>query len=327
MFEFEYPLLAILAFIPFIFRLFSALKKKSGVTQILHPNIANLQAAFSEGVNNRVSIKEIIIYLIWFCLVLALMHPQLVNKKVNIKNKGRNIMIAADLSGSMRALDFSTDSEYIVRLDVLKQTTASFIEKRTGDRIGLVLFGDHAYLHVPLTSDLKSVNEMLNNSMIGMAGESTAIGDAVGLAVKKLRDFSSDASTIILLTDGENMSGTLDPVRAAKISSQYNIKIYVIGIGKSGVAPVADDRGQIHKMQVRIDEKTLKNIAKITGGKYFNVTNKDIMAKIYDEINQLEKIENEAREFLIRKQLYRIPLGIAMLLLLTLVLIPLLPRK
>ena len=150
------------------------------------------------------------------------------NKKVSITNKGRDIIIAADLSGSMRALDFSTKEEHIDRLQIAKETTTKFIEKRAGDRVGLVLFGSHAYLHVPLTSDLKSVSLMLNNTIIGMAGEATAIGDAIGLAVKKLRNKDAEASTIILLTDGENNAGYIQPLTAVEMAKAYKIKVYTI---------------------------------------------------------------------------------------------------
>ncbi len=322
MFEFEYPFLIFLIFLPILFLIKLNLQKHDSNTIITYPNIKNLQSTFGSFISNKFSVDKIISYLIWVLLVLAIMHPQLVDKKINISTKGRNIMIIADLSGSMRALDFSTKDKYINRLDVLKETTNSFISKRVGDNIGLILFADNAYNHVPLTSDLKSLQEMLSNTFIGMAGESTAIGDAIGLAVKKLRNFDSEASTIILLTDGENTAGTLDPITSSKIAKEYDIKIYVIGIGKSGIAPVADERGYISRMQVKIDEVALKNIAKTTNGKYFNVTSKDVMERIYEEINQLEKVENEARELLIKKQLYHIPLIGVILLLFLLILLP-----
>ena len=327
MFNFEYPYLAILIIIPPIIRLLTtSFKKEEEVTEILHPNIKNLQNAFGSSRigNTNINFKDIITYIIYCLLVLAIMKPQFTNKKVTITNKGRDIIIAADLSGSMRALDFSTKIQYISRLDIAKATTSAFIKERVGDRIGLILFGNNAYLHVPLTLDLQSVTNMLNNTVIGMAGESTAIGDAIGLAVQKLRKSSKkEVSTIILLTDGENTSGQVDPITAARIAKEYGIKIYVIGIGKSGIAPIADERGKIFQVEVKLDEKTLKEIAKITDGKYFNVTNKNLMQEVYHQINRLEATDNEEKEFLIKKQLYPIPLGIAITMLLIIAILPL----
>ena len=328
MFSFEYPFLALLIIIPLIIKIISAaIRQKQQTVQILYPDIKNIENAFGGFSAGFFSFSQLMSYLIYLCLVITIMRPQLTDYKVSIINKGRDIIIAADLSGSMQALDFSTANQYITRLDVAKQTTADFIKQRNGDRIGLVLFGDNAYLHVPLTLDLKSVTDMLNNTVIGMAGQSTAIGDAIGLAVQKLRNSEKNASLIILLTDGENTSGVIDPLNAARIAANYGIKIYTIGIGKSGIARMLGPGGRIFNAEVKLDEKTLKQIAKITGGKYFNAVNKNIMDQIYQEINKLEKVDNQQKQFLIKKELYQIPLSVAMIMLLFLVIKDLIKSK
>lgn len=316
MFSFEYPILSILLLLPFAAKAISSPREEKEIAHIFYPNIKNLQNSYGKFSQRKgiINISNILFYLVWILLVAAIMRPQLVDSKTNITNKGRDIIIAADLSGSMHALDFSTKDKYIDRLDIAKETTKKFIEKRHGDRIGMVLFGDYAYLHVPLTHDLDSVSAMLNNTAIGMAGESTAIGDAIGLSVKKLRDKNAKSSSIILLTDGENSSGSLDPIDAAKISNNYGIKIYVIGIGSSGIAPMADRSGRIFNVEVKIDEKTLKKIANISGGAYYNVRDKNTMDQVFERINELEKTESEIREYLIKKELYRIPLSAALIL-------------
>ena len=324
MFRFEYPYLGFLILIPLIVIFFLKNNISYVKESILYPNLTLLESAFDIKTKNNFLFQYLLFFLLWLFLILSLMRPQVTTKIVNISNKGNNIMIAADLSGSMRALDFSTQKKYITRLDFLKKTTSDFISKREGDKIGLVLFGDNAYLHIPLTSDINSVKEMLNNTVIGMAGDSTAIGDAIGLSIKKMQNIDSKSSTIILLTDGENTSGKLNPIAAANIAKKFGIKIYTIGIGKTGRTSIADKYGNIFPVQVKLDEELLKNISDITNAKYFNATSYDLMKDIYNEINKLEKIDNDKKEFLVKKELYRIPLAISMFIL---ILIYLIKRK
>jgi len=226
----------------------------------------------------------------------------------------------------MRALDFSDKENVISRLDVTKDVVSKFVRERQGDRVGLILFGEHAYLHVPLTLDTISVSHMLNNAVSGMAGDATSIGDAIGLAVRNLRERPEGSRVIILLTDGEDTASTVPPLEAAKLAKQYGIRIYTIGVGKDGPVPYPDDFSGVVMAELPMDEELLKDIASETGGKYFLATDADTLENIYDTINTLEKTKSEAKEYLIRRPLYRYPVGAACFLFLLLCLAPIYRR-
>lgn len=316
MFEFKYPFLIFAIFIPILLKFFSLkIAKKPAISgqinNIYFPNIDNINKAKQLKNKYYISWQKILFYLIWIAMIIALMQPQIIDNKIQINNKGRNMMLVTDLSASMNALDFSTQKEYITRLDVLKETTQTFLQKRKGDKIGLIIFADEAHLYTPLTFDIESLNKMLQKSAIGLAGQATAIGDAISLAIKNIKDLKGE-KVIILLTDGENSAGEIDPMIAAKIAADYNIKIHVIAIGKNGIAPILTNNGHIARAQVKIDEKLLKNIAQITDGQYFHILQKNMFNKIYEEINKIEKIENEIKEFKSNKPLFQIPLAFAL---------------
>lgn len=221
-------------------------------------------------------------------------------------------MLAVDTSGSMQAVDFSTSSKAISRLDVTKNVVGKFVRGRQGDRVGLVTFGENAYLHVPLTLDTAAVSKMLNDTISGMAGNATAIGDAIGLGVRTLRDRPEGSRVIVLLTDGEDNSSNIPPLEAAKLAKQYGIRIYTIGIGKNGPVPYPNGVGGYGMVEVPIDEELLKEIASLTGGQYFHATNQKALESIYAKINELEKTESNESIFFLREPYYYYPLGLAM---------------
>lgn len=293
--------------------------------KLIFPALARLKSAFTTGIVSPKKSKKsflIILSFIWVLLVLAVMRPQLVDQFTSIQNQGYDLMLAVDISGSMRALDFSTNEEIISRLDMTKIVVGKFVRERVGDRVGLILFGEQAYLHVPLTLDTLSIGHMLNNAVSGMAGDATSIGDAIGLAVRNLRERPEGSRILVLLTDGEDTASSIPPLEAAKLAKQYHIRIYTIGVGKEGSVPYPDDRGGVAMVQMSLNEMLLKDIAQITNGQYFRATDGDTLAQIYGKINTLEKTISEANEYLIREPLYRYPLGIAAVLFLALCMIP-----
>ena len=246
---------------------------------------------------NILQLEKILVTLIWIFLILT---PQAINQK------GRDIMLAVDISGSMEANDM-TNNPQITRLDVVKQIATDFIDKRQKDRLGLVLFGSQAFLHTPLTFDHKTVKKLLNDSLIGFAGNYTAIGDAIAMSVKYLKN---NKSVLILLSDGSNTSGNIKPNDAAKLANDFNIKIYTIGIG-----PNTKSRSFFGQIQDNdLDETALKSIANITGGKYFKATNPDSLKDIYNQINQLEPELKDSKMFTPEKDLFYLPLGICFVL-------------
>ena len=226
--------------------------------------------------------------------IMALARPQEGQKRTEILSMGVDIMLALDTSGSMKALDFIQNDKRDTRLTMVKDVVSKFIENRTNDRMGMVVFGSEAYTQCPLTLDQNILQSFLRKLDIGMARDSTAIGSAIGIAVKRLKDLKSDSKLIILLTDGRNNAGNLAPLQAAQTAKAFGIKIHTIGVGTRGKAPflVNSIFGQRYVYQeVDIDEGTLKEIAKITGGQYFRATDLESLESIYKQIDKMEKSE------------------------------------
>lgn len=332
MFSFAHPELIILVFLPLLMKLLPASRKakEASAPEVIHPYIQRLQVAF--GGSNKFRQRKskfisFLFFMIWMGFVFAIMQPQNVSKLTKIESHGYDLMLAVDLSGSMKALDFSSEDKMINRLDVTKHVVSQFVKEREGDRVGLVLFGDTAHLYAPLTLDTEAIGDMLNNTEIGMAGDTTAIGDAIGVAVKNLRERPEGSRVIILLTDGENTAGSIPPLEAAELAKKYGIRIYTIGIGSNGQVPFPDQFGRIVYTTMALDEDLLQQVAKITSGSYFNATDSAGLKAIYDKINKLEKTKAETKEYVIRDPLYQYPLGFAIALLLLLALTPIVVRR
>ena len=322
MFNFLWPWMIVLLPMPLLVRYLGRAWRRSAADdapELLFPDAARIRAAFgaqdvSPPRGSRLPL--LLLSLAWLGLVGALMQPQVTDRFTQVKNQGYDLMLAVDLSGSMRALDFSLDGERISRVDVIKSVVGKFVQERQGDRIGLILFGEHAYLQVPLTGDTQAIGAMLDNAQSGEAGDSTAIGDAIGVAVDNLRHRPGKDKVLVLLTDGADNASTIPPLQAAKLAAQYGIRIYTIGVGSNGPVPIPDENGQIVMAQMDLDEGLLKQIAAMTGGGYFRATDTEALQTIYSQINQLEKTEAEARSYQVSRPLYRYPLGAAMALLL-----------
>jgi Ca-activated chloride channel homolog len=228
-------------------------------------------------------------------IIIALARPQSTNNWEDISTEGIDIVIALDVSGSMLAMDFEPN-----RIEACKDVAIEFISGRPNDRIGLVVFSGESYTQCPLTTDYAVLVNLVRDIKQGMIEDGTAIGSGLANAVNRLKESNAKSKTIILLTDGVNNMGSIDPITAANIATQYNIKVYTIGVGRNGTAPypVQTIFGiQYQQMEVEIDEEILKEISRITGGKYYRATNKKKLAEIYDEIDQLEKTKIEVRKF------------------------------
>jgi Ca-activated chloride channel homolog len=247
----------------------------------------------------------IIPLLIWLLLVSALSGPRWIGEPLPIKREGYNIMLTLDLSGSMEVTDMLLHGRPVSRLMVVKRAAEQFVEDRKGDRIGLILFGSQAYLQTPLTYDRHSVLMRLEDATVGLAGKTTSIGDAVGLAVKRLNDVPKQGRVIILLTDGANNSGVLTPLKAAELAKNDEIKIYTIGLGAdSAPTSITPDNFLNFNAAAELDEDTLKEIATMTGGHYFRATDPESLHTIYQTINQLEKIKQEQAAIRPQKEYY-----------------------
>jgi Ca-activated chloride channel family protein len=283
-------------------------------------SLVTLKALRPSKVDIYAGLPFIIRFLALALLIVALARPQEGHKSTEILSVGVDIMLALDTSGSMKALDFIEEEKRITRLAVVKGVVSEFIDKRPNDRIGMVVFGEQAYTQCPLTLDQGILQSFLSKLEIGMAGDSTAIGSAIGIAVKRLKDLDSESKVIILLTDGRNNAGTLAPLQAAQTAKAFGIKIHTIGVGTKGKAPflVNSIFGQRYVYQeVDIDEGTLQEISKITGGQYFRATDLESLKNIYKQIDEMEKSEVKVIDHSEYKELfyYFLVPGLALLLL------------
>jgi len=240
-------------------------------------------------------------------LVAALARPQAGEKETEIQTEGVDIMLCLDTSGSMQALDFQLDGKRVDRLAVVKKVVRDFIEKRRDDRIGMVVFGAEAFTQCPLTMDYGVLLQFLDRLEIGMAGDATAVGSALATCVKRLKDVPGKSKVIILLTDGRNNAGKISPVTAAEIARTYRCKVYTIGVGTEGKSPFLVQtlfgKDYVYQ-QVDLDEDTLREIARITGGEYFRATDTASLEKVYDQIDQMEKTEAKVKEYMEYEELF-----------------------
>ncbi len=247
-------------------------------------------------------------------IILAAARPQQVSGQRTQRTAGLDMMLLVDTSGSMRALDFfAADGARKNRLAVVKEVLAAFIAARHDDRIGMIVFGDEAYTQAPLTADHDVLQEFLAQVEIGMAGENTAIGDAIGVATSRLRDIEAESKVAVLLTDGENTAGRLTPLLAMQAAQSQDIKIYTIGIGSNDPVPVPY-RGRIIHQHVPLDAELLQKIAATTGGQYFHAADTDALQEIYLTIDSLEKTTKEQRVYHDYEELYAYLLWPALLL-------------
>lgn len=250
----------------------------------------------------------------WALLVLACARPVWQGEPIEQAVSGRDLMLAVDLSGSMEIGDFVLKGSKVDRLTATKAVAGEFIERRVGDRVGLVLFGERAYLQAPLTFDRKTVRTLLDESVIGLAGDKTAIGDAIGLAVKRLKENPKDQRVLILLSDGANTAGTVAPLQAAELAAKEGLKVYTIGIGADEMV-IRDLLGsrKVNPSQ-DLDEPTMRGIAEQTGGRYFRARDVKELENIYQMLDELEPVERDKRYYRPQTELYPWPLGAALLL-------------
>ena len=263
-------------------------------------------------------LKLITLGFIWSLVIIACARPQWVGSPINMPASGRDLLLAVDISGSMEIQDMEWQGEPINRLTSVKKVVGEFVERRESDRLGLILFGSRAYLQTPLTFDRKTVNQLLQEAELGFAGEKTAIGDAIGLSVKRLRDRPQDSRVLILLTDGANTSGEIEPLKAAELAALAKVKIYTIGIGADQMVQPGLFGTSFGSRTVNpsrdLDETTLRSIASSTGGQYFRAKSLNDLEKIYTVLDTLEPIEQEQETFRPTKSLFFWPLGSALCL-------------
>ncbi|MCK5539339.1 MAG: VWA domain-containing protein [Deltaproteobacteria bacterium] len=250
----------------------------------------------------------------WILLVCAAARPQWIGEPLSMPISGRDLLLAVDISGSMQAKDMEINRKPVDRLTMIKKVAGEFIERRQGDRIGLILFGTRAYLQAPLSLDRKTVNQLLQEALIGIAGEKTAIGDALGLAVKRLLQRPGERKVLILLTDGANTAGAIDPLKAAELAKEGKLSIYTIGVGADRMMVKSFFGNRLVNPSADLDEKTLQKIAELTGGRYFRAREKKDLEKIYALLDKLEPVLSEDQALRPIRELFFWPLSGALLL-------------
>ncbi len=305
-FRFAYPLLmCVLLGLIFVW-LFLEFKRKPA--SAVFSNASTLKKLMGGGEKIKARMPLILIAASMIMLAFAAGRPQLYNVEHETISPGVDIILCLDTSGSMQAMDFALDGQPAMRLTAVQKVVSDFIKKREHDRLGLVVFGAEAYTQAPLTMDKGLLLQLVDGMRIGMAGDSTSLGDAIAISSKRLKDLNAPSKIIILLTDGRSNTGKITPDQAAEAAKALGIKIYTIGVGGHGKAPIMVDTPfgrQLAYIDADLDEDALKNIAGTTGGRYFLASDTKGLDEIYNIIDKAEKRDVKIKEFFNYKELYR----------------------
>lgn len=321
MLELTWPWMLALAPLPLLYRWWRT-PAETKIRALRAPLLASAagDTPSARSTNWKKSLLLSLLVLTWLSGLLALARPVWIGEPVALPTNGRDILLAVDISGSMEREDMQLNGRTVNRLVAVKNVVGDFVIERQGDRLGLILFGEKAYLQTPLTFDRATMQTLLLEAQLGFAGKGTAIGDAIGLSVKRLQDNPQNHRVVILLTDGSNNAGELNPVKAAELASKAGVKIYTIGIGAEAMETRSLFGTRLTNPSADLDEKTLTAIADATGGKFFRARNPKELASIYQELNLLEPIEQDAETIRPIAALFHWPLGLAFLLSLVLAL-------
>ena len=315
MLQFEWPWVFLALPLPLaVYYLFPAANERREAA-LRVPFLEDFRLSQQSGIQVRGNLwLKLICVLAWLLLVIAGSRPQFIGESVSIDISGRDLMLAVDLSDSMRTGDFKINGEEVNRLVATKYVASQFIERRKGDRLGLILFGTQAYLQTPLTFDTKTINQLLLESAIGLAGERTAIGDAIGLSLKRLEQSKHESRVLILITDGANTAGEVTPLKAAELAAEQGLKIYTIGVGAD--EQIKSSWFGIRKINpsAQLDEETLRSIAEMTGGRYFRARDTEEFEQIYKVLDELEPLNTDQQTLRPVETLFYWPLSLALLL-------------
>lgn len=308
MIELAHPWALVLLVLPLLMRLLPAYKESRDSIRV--PFFDKLLALSEQRpqtgamVLRRDLAQRFLVNFMWLCLVLAAAKPEWTGAAIEQQKSGRDLMIAVDLSGSMQTADFTLpDGDEVDRLEAVKYVLAELGQERGSDRLGLIVFGNAPYLQSPFTDDHQVWAQLLADTEIGMAGQSTAFGDAIGLAIKLFRESDSDNRVLIMLTDGNDTGSMVPPVEAARVAASQDIRIYTIAIGDP--ASVGEEA---------LDVDTLQRVSELTGGRYFQALDREELARAYQAINQLEPELYETISFRPKQSLHWVPVGAGLIL-------------
>ena len=314
MINFEWPWLLAALPLPLLIRYLVSSYKPVEQSALKVPFLDDFSGGETRAVSSSQQWPLLLAAIAWLFFVIACTRPQWLGEPIEQAISGRDLMLAVDLSGSMEEQDFMLNKRAVDRLTAAKGVAGDFINRRVGDRVGLILFGTQAYLQTPLTFDRKTVMTLLNEAVIGLAGDNTAIGDAIGLAVKRLKNEQANSRVLVLMTDGANTAGEVSPLKAAELAAAQHLKIYTIGIGADEMIVRSFFGNRKVNPSVDLDEKTLIKIAESTGGQYYRARNTDELNNIYMRLDELEPVEKDKQYFRPRSELYFWPLSVALAL-------------
>src|SRR6187551_871836 len=314
MFEMQWPWLLLLAPLPLLMGFIAPKKRIEAALRVPFYQHASQLVQQNRLAMGKRPAKLLSLWAIWLCCLLAATNPQWVGEPTSMPSSGRDLLMAVDISGSMEQTDMVANGRRITRLMAVKKVIGDFVARRTTDRLGLILFGAQAYLQAPLTYDRNTVNQLLQEAQIGFAGRETAIGDAIGLAVKRLRDRPNASRVLIVLTDGANTAGVLAPDKATELAQKAGIKIYTIAFGAESMEVPGIFGSRTVNPSADLDEPTMIAIAEKTGGKYFRARNLEELDNIHREFDRIEPIEMETEMFRPVQTLFYWPLALAFFL-------------
>ena len=312
MIEFAWPWLFLLLPAPLLARRLLPAWQPEQVLALPVPFFRRLQRLAGDRGRGGGRLRLALALLAWVLLVTAAARPLWIGRFQDQPATGRDLMLLVDISGSMRTMDFELGGEPVSRLQMVKRIGRRFIDRRTGDRLGLVLFGARPYLRVPLTYDRETVRELLDEAEIALAGEQTAIGDAIALALKHMRAIPSDSRVLVLLTDGANNQGRVGPEQAAELAVELGVRIYSIGIGREQTAGPNPYGTWSSRGAERFERELLEQLAETTGGLYFHVLDSAGLEQAYRRLDRLEPVLGQAARRYLATRLYPWPLAAAL---------------
>jgi Ca-activated chloride channel family protein len=312
--ELQWPWLLAALPLPLLARWLLPAHRPRAARALRLPFLRDLPGALGQDGSAPTLGLRLLAWLGWALLVLAAARPQWLGEPVSLPVSGRDLMLAVDVSGSMQQQDYVMNGQPLNRLQLVQQVAGRFVERREGDRLGLILFGSRAYVQTPLTYDRDTVRAFLHDSVIGLAGRETAVGDAIALAVKRLRRQPEDNRVLILLTDGANTAGNIAPLEAAKVAAENGVRIYTIGIGGGPLNSTGPFGMRLLRRPSDLDPATLQAVADATGGRFFQATDTEQLERVYAELDRLEPSVRDERSYRPMRALFHWPAGLALLI-------------
>ena len=311
MIEWHWPWVFLLLPLPILMRFLAARPRPQQALRVPYLGVWQGFGNSNAADNQPRRGAALILMLIWLALVTAVARPFQLGDPIQMPVTGRDLLLAMDISGSMAREDMNLQGNAVSRLATVKSVLDEFVQRRQGDRIGLILFGANAYVQAPLTFDRETVRTWLGEAQIGLAGTETAIGDAIGLGIKRLLNNPAESRVMVLLTDGANTAGEIDPRQAASLAAENGVRIYTVALGADAMQIPGFFGSRVVNPSQDLDEPLLNDIARMTGGSFFRARNPAELQGIYQMIDRLEPVDQDPEQYRPQHNLYQWPLALA----------------